>query len=44
MTAVAKQRFGKKIPAAKNTHVTVKELLVAVFSMQSVLHQILNMQ
>jgi hypothetical protein len=35
--AVARQRLSKHFPTATNTHTTVEELLVVVFSMQSVL-------
>jgi hypothetical protein len=41
--AVARQRLGEYFPAARNTHATIVELLDAVFSMQSVSYQILNM-
>jgi hypothetical protein len=37
---VARQRLGKHVPAATNTHATVKELLDPVFSMRSALNQI----
>jgi hypothetical protein len=36
-TAVTRQRLGKHIPAATNTHATMEELLDMVFSVQSVL-------
>jgi hypothetical protein len=35
-TAVAKQRLGKHVPAATNTHTTIEEVLDAVFSVRSV--------
>jgi hypothetical protein len=41
--AVAGQQLGKHIPTAMNTHATTEELLDMVFSMQSVLSQILKM-
>jgi hypothetical protein len=34
--AVARKRHGKHVPAAKNTHATIEELMGAVFSMRSV--------
>jgi hypothetical protein len=34
---VAKQLLGKQLPAAKNTHATIEELLDAVFSIVSVI-------
>jgi hypothetical protein len=34
-TAVARQRFGKHIPVAMNTHATVEKPLEAVFTMWS---------
>jgi hypothetical protein len=40
-TKFAKQQLGKNVPAATNTHVTIQEMLDTVFSMLSVLHQIL---
>jgi hypothetical protein len=33
---VARQRLGKHVPTAMNTHVTIEELLDAVFSVPSV--------
>jgi hypothetical protein len=36
-------RLGKNVPAATDTHATILELLDAVFSMRSVLYQILCM-
>jgi hypothetical protein len=33
-TAVSRQRLGKHVPAANNTHVTTEQLLDAVFSMR----------
>jgi hypothetical protein len=36
---VARQRLGKSVTAATNTHETVKELLDAPFSMQSASYQ-----
>jgi hypothetical protein len=42
-TDFARQRLGKHISAATNTHATIYELLDAVFSMRSVSYQILNM-
>jgi hypothetical protein len=41
-TAVAKQRFGKHVPAAKNRRAVIEELLEEVFSMRSMSYQILN--
>jgi hypothetical protein len=38
-TIVARQRLGKNITAATNTHTIIGELLDASFSMQSVLYQ-----
>jgi hypothetical protein len=35
-TAVARQRFGKHVPAATNTHAAIQELLDSVFYMWSV--------
>jgi hypothetical protein len=35
--AVARQWLGKHVPAARNTHSTIDELLDAVFPMQSVI-------
>jgi hypothetical protein len=43
-TAVAVQQLGKHVPMVTNTHATIEGLLDAVFSMLSVLYQILNMQ
>jgi hypothetical protein len=34
---VARQRFGKRVPAAANTHATIEELLVASFYMNYVM-------
>jgi hypothetical protein len=34
-SAVARQRLGKHVPAAKNTYATIEELLDAVFSVVS---------
>jgi hypothetical protein len=36
---VARQRLGKSVTAATNTHATVEELLDATLSMRSVLYQ-----
>jgi hypothetical protein len=36
---VARQRLGKNVTAATNTHATIEELLDASFSMQSVSYQ-----
>jgi hypothetical protein len=33
---IARQRLGKNVNSAKNTHATIEELLVASFSMRSV--------
>jgi hypothetical protein len=41
-TAIARQRLGKQVPAARNTHATIKEVLDTVFSMQVVSYQILS--
>jgi hypothetical protein len=41
-TAVARKLLCKQVPAATNTHAII-ELLDAVFSMQSVSYEILNM-
>jgi hypothetical protein len=41
--AVARQRLGKHISAATNTHATIEELLAAAFSLLPVSYQILNM-
>jgi hypothetical protein len=41
---VARQRLGKHVLVAKNAHEAMRELLDAVFTMQSVSYQILNMQ
>jgi hypothetical protein len=38
---VARQRFGKHVPAATNTLATIGKLLDAVFSMRFVLYQII---
>jgi hypothetical protein len=35
-TFVSKQRLGKHVPAATDTHVTIEVLLQTVFSIQSV--------
>jgi hypothetical protein len=40
-TAAARQRLGKHLPAATNTHVTIEELLDAEFSMRFMSYQIL---
>jgi hypothetical protein len=40
---VARQWLSKHIPGITNTHATIKELLGALFSLQSMLYQILNM-
>jgi hypothetical protein len=39
MPIVARQRLGKSVIAAKNTHATKEELLEACFSMQPVSNQ-----
>jgi hypothetical protein len=39
---VARQRLGKHIPAATNTHATIEELLDTILSMRSVFYQALN--
>jgi hypothetical protein len=39
---VARQRLSKHLPAAINTHATIKELLEAVFSARFVTYQLLN--
>jgi hypothetical protein len=36
---IARQRLGKNVTAAINTHATIEELLDASFSMQSVWYQ-----
>jgi hypothetical protein len=36
---VAKQRLGKKVNTATNTHAAIEELLEASFPMRSVLYQ-----
>jgi hypothetical protein len=36
---VARQRLGNPVPAAKNTHATIDEMLEASYSMQSVSYQ-----
>jgi hypothetical protein len=41
-TAVALQQLGNIISAATNTHATIEEILDTMFSMRSVLYQILN--
>jgi hypothetical protein len=38
-TAIARQRLGKHVPAATNTHATIEEMLNASFSMRSVSYQ-----
>jgi hypothetical protein len=35
-TSVARERFGKHVPATMDTHATIQELLKIVFSMWSV--------
>jgi hypothetical protein len=40
---VARQRLGKHLPAAKNTHATAEEMLDAVFSTWPVSYQIFIM-
>jgi hypothetical protein len=42
--AFAGQQLGKHIPMATNTHATLEELVDAVFSIRSVLYQILYLQ
>jgi hypothetical protein len=42
-TAVARQRFGRYIPAETNTHSAIEELLDAVFSMRSLPKPNLNL-
>jgi hypothetical protein len=41
-TPVARQRLGKHVPALTNAHGTVVDLLDAVFSVRSVMYQILS--
>jgi hypothetical protein len=41
---VARQRFGKHLPAATNTPATIEELIDSVFSLRSVSYKIPNMQ
>jgi hypothetical protein len=41
--AVATQRLGKHVPAAKTTQAIIEELLEAVLSMRPVSYQILSM-
>jgi hypothetical protein len=41
-TAIPRQRLGKHVPVARNTHAT-QELLNAAFSMRSVSYEICNM-
>jgi hypothetical protein len=39
-TVVVRQRLGKHVPTATNTHATTEELLDAVFSMSSMSYQV----
>jgi hypothetical protein len=41
--AIARQRLGTHVPAATNTHATIKELLDMVFSVRSMSYQTLSM-
>jgi hypothetical protein len=41
-TVVARQRPGKYVPAAANTHATTEEMVDAMFSVLTVSYQILN--